>query len=174
MDRIATLLVTLGLLLSTAAQAADIGDPCKTFAWPLTNEQTLLAGAAQTPVATGGRIDRAAPVAFRLTLSPDAAVAFALPPQKPPMSGGLGGVVGLPAPAADGDYFVTLSSEGWIDVLQNGAAIASTAHSGAKNCPGMRKSVEFHFAAGAPLTLQLSSVPGPTIDVAVTQAGTSN
>ena len=53
---------------------------------------------------------------------------------------------------------MTLSSEGWIDVVQNGAAIRSDAHTGAKGCPDVRKSVRFPVGS-FPIVLQLSGVP---------------
>ena len=51
-----------------------------------------------------------------------------------------------------------LSSEGWIDVVQDGHAVKSAAFSGALGCEGVRKSVKFDLAA-QPLTLELSGVP---------------
>ena len=61
---------------------------------------------------------------------------------------------------------MTLSGEGWIDLAQNGTALDSTDHTGAKNCPGLRKSVRFDVGA-APLALQISGAPADTIKVAI-------
>ena len=69
-------------------------------------------------------------------------------------------------PEKAGVYQVTLSGEGWIDLVQNGAALDSADHSGAKNCPGLRKSVRFNVGA-APVALQVSGVPGDSIKVAI-------
>jgi hypothetical protein len=156
--------------IAAPAFAADSADPCSTFAWPMTAERASLATAAHTQVKDGGFIERAPPLSFALTLVHDNETRFALVPQKTPSANGYGASVGIDAPPAEGDYLVTLSSEGWIDLIQNDASVASTAHSGAMNCPGMRKSVKFHLAAGAPLTLQISSAPGPEVDVAITPA----
>ena len=69
------------------------------------------------------------------------------------------------APERPGAYQVTLSGEGWIDLVQNSAALDSTDHSGAKNCPGLRKSVRFKVGA-APVTLQISGSPTNSIKIA--------
>jgi hypothetical protein len=156
--------------VASAAFAADNADPCSTFAWPMTTERALLANAVHTQVKDGGFIERAPPLGFRLALVQDNETRFALVPQRAPSASGYGASIGIDAPPAEGDYLVTLSSEGWIDLLQNGASVTSTAHSGVMNCPGMRKSVRFHLAAGAPLTLQISSAPAPQIDVAISPA----
>ena len=165
--------LAVGLIVASAASpafAADNADPCSSFSWPMTAERTLLAAATHTQVKDGGFIERAAPLSFALALVPDKDANFALVPQKAPSPSGYGASIGVDAPPAEGDYLITLSSEGWIDLIQNGASVASTAHSSAMNCPGMRKSVKFHLAAGAPRTIQISSAPGPGIDVAITPA----
>lgn len=63
-------------------------------------------------------------------------------------------------------YQVALSGEGWIDLVQNGAALDSADHSGAKTCPGLRKSVRFNVGA-APVALQVSGAPTDSIKVAI-------
>ena len=169
MRLVASALAASILLLAPAAYAADASDPCSAFAWPLTTEKALLANAEHLTVPVAGRLDQGIPIGFRMTLSPDASATFVKPPQKTPSPDGFGGTLTVSAPATAGDYLVTLSSEGWIDVIQNDAAVASTAHSGAKDCPGMRKSVKFPLAANAPLILQISSAPASTIDIAITK-----
>jgi hypothetical protein len=52
---------------------------------------------------------------------------------------------------------VTLSSEGWVDLVQDGHAAKSTAFSGATGCDGVRKSVKFELAAKS-FTVELSGV----------------
>ena len=77
-----------------------------------------------------------------------------------------GGMLAFAAPDKAGVYQVTLSSEGWIDLVQGGAALGSADHSGAKNCPGLRKSVRFDIGA-APVVLQISGAPAETIKIAI-------
>ncbi len=47
--------------------------------------------------------------------------------------------------------------------------MASTTHTGDPDCPGLRKSVRFTFAA-KPLTLQIVNAPRGTIAIAITPA----
>jgi hypothetical protein len=71
------------------------------------------------------------------------------------------------APPQGGVYKITLSSEGWIDVVQDGHFVKSGPHTGAMGCAGIRKSVKFDLAA-APFVVQLTSVPANKIGVAIT------
>ncbi len=77
------------------------------------------------------------------------------------------GFIEAPAPAQAGTYKVTLSSEGWIDVIQGGQFVKSAAFSGATGCEGIRKSVKFNLAA-QPFTVELSAVPANAIRIAIT------
>ena len=60
--------------------------------------------------------------------------------------------------AKPGVYQVTLSSVGWVDVVQNGAALPVTGHTGMKDCAAIRKSVRFEIGSG-PFSVQLSGIP---------------
>ena len=77
-----------------------------------------------------------------------------------------GGMLAFAAPEKPGVYQVTLSSEGWIDLVQDGASLKAADHSGVKDCPGLRKSVRFKVGA-APVALQISGVPADSIKVAI-------
>ncbi|HZK80383.1 MAG TPA: hypothetical protein VFC46_04930, partial [Humisphaera sp.] len=66
-----------------------------------------------------------------------------------------------------GTYKITLSSEGWIDVVQDGHTVKSAAFSGATGCEGIRKSVKFDLAA-QPFTVEFTSVPADTMRIAIT------
>jgi hypothetical protein len=68
--------------------------------------------------------------------------------------------------AKPGTYQVTLSDEAWIDMVQGGAFVASTDHSGAKECPGVRKLVRFNLAAG-PLVVETSQASVTTLKIAI-------
>lgn len=152
---------------------APPANPCAAFAWPLTKERIMLSRAPGARVASGSAVDVGPPTGFQLLLSPVSNVAFAQVPGKT-ADGGYGGVITLRRPPADGDYLVTLSDEGWIDVIQDDGALQSVAYSSAKNCPGMRQSVKFHLSARAPLVLQISGAKASSINVAVTPANFLN
>src|SRR5947207_12849758 len=61
---------------------------------------------------------------------------------------------------------ITLSSEGWIDVVQDGKRLASITSTGATGCAGVRKSVKFQLGA-APLTVQFSGIDTNSVGVAI-------
>ena len=77
------------------------------------------------------------------------------PPPPPGPPGSFGAVVKLPPIAVAGTYQVTLSDDAWIDMLQGGREVRSAAFSGAKDCPGIRKSVRFPLQVGD-ATVQIS------------------
>ena len=70
------------------------------------------------------------------------------------------GVFSLDAPAAAAVYKVTLSSGGWIDLVQDGKFLKAINFSEATGCANARKSVEFRLAA-EPAMLQLTGVGVP-------------
>ncbi len=63
-------------------------------------------------------------------------------------------------------YQITASAEGWIDVIQHGKALTSTAHSGRRDCLDVRKSVRFDLHSGA-VTIQVSGVESKLIKLAI-------
>ena len=108
------------------------------------------------------------PLAVTVSLVPFAEAKLPVPPERAPKSpASYGGFVDIAAPLAGGSYKVTLSSEGWIDLVQGGHLVKSTAFTGALGCEGVRKSVKFDVAA-QPMTVELSGVASSTIRMAVT------
>jgi hypothetical protein len=140
---------------------------CDKFKWPLDKERATLNGTDLPKIVSGNRVTWPIPWATTVTLVPFADAKLPVAPERAPKSpASFAGFVEVPAPAKAGTYKITLSSEGWIDVVQDGHAVRSTAFSGALGCDGVRKSVKFDLAAH-PLTLELSSVPADTIKIAV-------
>lgn len=138
--KLITLNALAGLLLTGAAHAAGIG--CEAFAWKLDAERALLAA----PEAG----EKAAPPTFRaLAMKPLPRANLPMPPERAPREPGtaLAGATRVSVPEA-GLYRVTLPEEGWLDVIQNGAYRRPEAFTGAKECPGLRKSVRFRLDAG--------------------------
>jgi hypothetical protein len=140
---------------------------CDKFKWPLDKERATLTGTDLPKLASGASVTFPIPWAGIVTLAPFADAKLPSPPERTPKSPtSFAGFLQVPAPAKAGTYKITLSSEGWIDVVQDGHAAKSTAFSGALGCEGVRKSVKFDLAA-KPLTIELSSVPDNTIKIAV-------
>ena len=138
---------------------------CDHFSWPIDRERAWFEDSNLTHRASGVRlskIDRA----VDLALQPTKDVKFFLAPERAPKPDSYSGDVtfrGVPRP---GTYQVTVSDEAWIDVFQNGARMKSTAFTGAKDCPGVRKSVRFELAPGDLVLVQISNAAKDEIKVA--------
>jgi hypothetical protein len=78
------------------------------------------------------------------------------------------GFIEAPAPPKAATYKITLSSEGWIDIVQNGRRVRSVTSTGATGCNGVRKSVKFDLAA-APFTVQLSDVEANSVGLVISE-----
>jgi hypothetical protein len=162
----------IAALVLSAAGAHAAGKGCDAFKWPLDKERAAFADAGLESVASGAARGAFKEQAFTLKLVPEATVAYALAPAGKPKQQGaesFGGTVTFDPPGEAGTFQVTLADEGWIDLVQNGKHADSTDHTGAKECPGLRKSVRFTVGA-APTVLQLSGVPADTIKVAIRPA----
>ena len=165
--------LTAGLVLialSAGARAEDAAG-CKALAWPLDQERTAFAGDKLEAVVSGAARGAWKEQVFTLKLAPQESVTFKVPPggKHPPKGKVFGGTLSFDAPEQAELYYVTLSSEGWIDVVQNGGGIRSDAHTSAKECPGLRKSVRFPVGA-FPIVLQVSGVPSDTIKIGIRPA----
>ena len=158
--------IILTALFALAATGAVRADDCANFKWSVERERAWMA-AGPAPVTATSAI-ALADKANRVTLVDIQAIKFAVPPERAPKIGTLAAALTFIV-ASPGVYDVGLSGEGWIDVVQNGAAVTSSDFSGQKNCPGLHKSVRFALAAGV-ATLQLSNVASETIDVAIAPA----
>ena len=141
---------------------------CDAFKWPLAKERAAFDGASLEKVASGAARGPLKEQAFALALVPVAEVAYALPPggKKKDGEARYGGMLAFAAPEKPGVYQVTLSSEGWIDLVQDGASLKAADHSGVKDCAGLRKSVRFNVGAAA-VALQISGAPADSIKVAI-------
>jgi hypothetical protein len=156
-------LALLGLaLLPGPAWAQDSGG-CAKFKWSIAREQSAFSRPGLEGVAPGkplpGIMDPAV-----VRLQPVAEVAFVQPPHHKPGDRTFGGVFKLPPIAVAGTYQLTLSDEAWIDMLQGGHEVRSSAFSGVKDCPGIRKSVRFPLQTGD-ASVQISGSPSDSIKV---------
>ncbi len=140
---------------------------CDKFKWPLDKERATLTGTDLPKLVSGARVTFPIPWASIVTLAPFADAKLPVAPERAPKSpASFAGFLQIPAPAKAGTYKITLSSEGWIDVVQDGRAVKSSAFSGATGCEGVRKSVKFELAA-KPLVVELSGIPENEIRIAV-------
>jgi hypothetical protein len=142
------------LFAAAGAQAQDAAG-CGKFKWSVSREKAWFEAAPQQIGAVGAapQIDRA----YAVSLKPVAELAFVTPPARAPKPGSFGAVLAGPAIQDPGLYEITLSGEGWIDAVQNGAIVKTADFTGATTCPGVRKSVRYRLERG-PLTVQISNL----------------
>jgi hypothetical protein len=146
--------------------AADDKAACEQFSWPVKRELAMFGAADLHTTASGATLD-APPTGVALQLQPNSAVAFVLPPERQPKSPeSWAGVITIANVPKAGPYQVTTSAEAWIDVIQNGKTVASTAHTGKRDCADVRKSVRFELQPGA-VTIQLSGADSKLIKLAL-------
>jgi len=149
--------------MQAAPKCTAIVAPPPTLAgW--TNKQAVNAALKPDDLAQAAlTIDHGADV----TLHPTREVSYVTQPDKPGGSVANGGLLAVSIATA-GTYQVNLSSGAWIDLLQDGKAILSTAHAPGPACTGIRKTVQFPLQPGR-YVLQLSANADPAIQVMVSR-----
>ena len=161
------LLILFALCVSAATALAQEPSGCDKFKWPLDKERATLTGTDLPKLASGSRANWPLPFATMVALVPFAEAKLAIAPERAPKSNSsFAGLIEVPAPARSGTYKITLSSEGWIDVVQDGRRVQSITSTGVRGCDGVRKSVKFDLAA-APFTVQLSGIEANTIGLVI-------
>ena len=162
------LVLVAALLTVPSLAAADEPTGCSAFRWPIERERTALAAATKLPVANGGALSYGAALALRLAPFAEASLPQA-PERGPRFAPSYAGHFTLAAPSRPGIYKLTLTLEGWIDVVDNGAFLRPKGFSGAIGCEGARKSVKFDLP-GRPVEVQVSGVRDAEIALIVTPA----
>ncbi|WP_448951264.1 hypothetical protein [Labrys neptuniae] len=160
-------LAFMALFVLQAGPALAETAACKPFKWSLAREQGWFQ-AAPPALASGATLAKPEGAA-ELKLSPASDVAFPVSLDRKPATGTFGAFLAVPAIEKAGLYQVTLSEEGWIDVIQAGAKVKYSAATGQKSCPGLRKSVRFNLQSG-PVSLQISGVKADTVKLALAPA----
>jgi hypothetical protein len=161
--------VIIGLVACAIAGPCLAQEPvgCDKFKWPLDKERATLNGTDLPKLTSGASVTWPIPWATTVALVAFADAKLPVAPERAPKSPtSFAGFVQIAAPPQAGTYKITLSSEGWIDVVQDGHIVKSVAFSGATGCEGVRKSVKFDLETH-PLTLELSGVPADLIKIAV-------
>ena len=162
-----SLLVIIALCVSTAPALAQEPVGCDKFKWPPDKERATLTGSDLPKLASGSRAQWPLPFATTVTLLPFSEVKLPVAPERAPKSSNtFPGFIQAPATAQSGTYKITLSSEGWIDVVQDGQRLKSITSTGATGCEGVRKSVKFPLGA-APFTVQLSGIDADSVGIAI-------
>lgn len=157
------LIVALTLLGSTSAWAAEPSG-CDKFKWPIDHERAALTAPDRATLASGG--EASASKAVTLTLVPPASAKLPSPPERAPKDGTFAGFASFkPAPKA-GLYTVSLSAAAWVDVVQDDEILKPVAFSGATDCDGIRKTMQYDLSGG-PFVVQISGAADRSINVVV-------
>jgi hypothetical protein len=159
--------VLVGCLIAAPVLAQEPAG-CDKFKWPIDKERSLLTSKDARTMASGSTAASPLPVAMTVTLVPFADAKLPATPERAPrLPTSFAGFIQIAAPAHDGMYKISLSSEAWIDVVQAGHVVKSRGFTGATACEGIRKSVKFDLKA-EPFAVQLSNVQTNSIGVAIT------
>jgi hypothetical protein len=163
-------IATLALVLLVGPALAQEPRGCDKFKWKLDAEHALLRSPAAAKIRSGAALDRLPATALAVGLVPLTAANMPMPPERAPkVPASFAGYVRVGALPGAGSYLVTLSTEGWVDVVQGGRYVKSTGFSGVQGCEGMRKSVKFSLAA-EPFVVQVSGVESDSIAMTITPA----
>jgi hypothetical protein len=156
--------------LAPLSAAAQDKSACDQFDWPVKRELALFNDPNLELVFSGATIASIPAKGLVLELQPHVTVDYVLPPGKQPKTeDGWGGLLLISNVPTGGSYQVTASEHAWIDLIQNGKALASMAHTGKRDCAGVRKSVRFDLEPG-PLTVQVSGAETNQIKLAILPA----
>ena len=113
-------LLAIALIAAPSLAQAQEGLGCSGFRWPLDHERAALTRVDKPSLPNGAALGYDAAATLRLQPFPAAGLPKA--PERPPRSANsFAGHFTLGAPAKPGVYKVTISSSGWIDVLDGGA-----------------------------------------------------
>jgi hypothetical protein len=169
---LASVFISLGVARAEDAAPGASKDKsdggCDHFAWSIAHEKAWFDGKL-TPAPSGERVTKS-DEGVLLELKPTKGFDFFLKPERPAKPDSFSGNFVIAGVAAPGLYQITLSDEAWIDVFQNGTRLKSTAFTGQKDCPGVRKSVRFDLTPGTPITIQISNSAKDSIKVAIAPA----
>ena len=145
-----------------ACATMDAHLPAALTAWPRRTAVAAAANAAgipQAPLAVGK------PVGAQLR--PAAEMTYLVAPERPGEPGTFGGMLDLTV-LASGDYQVALGTDAWLDLVRDGALVASTAHAHGPDCSTIRKIVVFPLKPGHSV-LEITGSGSPVVAVMVTR-----
>jgi hypothetical protein len=164
-----SLFVALLLLGAAPAWAAEEPSGCDKFKWPIERERAALTAPDRAKLASGSELAALPSSGVTLALVTPADAKLPTPPERAPKEGTFAGFASIKAAPKAGLYTVSLSSGGWLDVVQDGHFLKPKAFSGATDCDGIRKTVKFELSA-APFVVQVSGTKEDSISIAILPA----
>jgi len=158
--------MALVLLGAAPAYAAEEPSGCDKFKWPIERERAALTAPDRTELASGGELAAVPATGVTLALVAPAEAKLPTPPERAPKEGTFAGFASVKAVPKAGLYTVSISSGGWLDVVQDGHFLKPKAFSGATDCDGIRKTVKFELSA-SPFVVQISGTRENAISIAI-------
>jgi len=162
----APLLITLVLLATAPAWAAEEPSGCDKFKWNIDRERTALTAPDRIKLTSGGDLAALPSTGITLALRAPGEAKLPTPPERAPKEGTFAGFVNLKNPPKAGVYTVSLCAGGWVDLAQDGHFLKPKAFSGATDCDGIRKTMKYEISA-SPFVLQISGTREDSVSVAI-------
>jgi hypothetical protein len=162
----APLLIALVLLSAAPAWAAEEPSGCDKFKWPIERERAALTAPDRVKLESGGELAALPSSAMTLTLRPPGEAKLPSPPERAPREGTFAGFVSFKSPPKAGLYTVSLSTGGWVDLMQDGHFIKPKGFSGATDCEGIRKTMKYEISQ-SPFVLQVSGTKEDSVSIAI-------
>ncbi len=160
------LVASLLLLGAVPALAAEEPSGCDKFKWPIDRERAALTAPDRAKLTSGGELASLPSTGVTLALVAPADARLPTPPERAPKEGTFAGFTSIKTAPKAGLYTVSLSSGGWVDVVQDGHFLKPKAFSGATDCDGIRKTMKYELSA-SPFVLQVSGTRDNSISIAI-------
>src|ERR1700736_235529 len=116
----ASLLMALVVLGAAPVYAAEEPSGCDKFKWPIERERAALTAPDRAKLNSGAELAALPLTGVTLTLVTPAEAKLPSPPERAPKEGTFAGFASVKAMPKAGLYTVSLSSGGWLDVVQDG------------------------------------------------------
>ena len=126
----------------------------------------MLTAPDRVKLASGGELTALPSTGVTLALVAPSEAKLLSPPERAPKEGTFAGFASIKTAPKAGLYTVSLSSGGWVDVVQDGHFLKPKAFSGATDCGGIRKTMKYELSA-SPLVLQVSGTKDNSISIAI-------
>ena len=162
----AQILIALASFGAAPAWAAYEPSGCDKFKWPIERERAALTAPDRAKLTSGGELAALPATGVTLALVAPAEAKLPTPPERAPKEGTFAGFASIKAAPKAGLYTVSLSSGGWLDVVQDGHFLKPKAFSGATDCDGIRKTMKYQLSA-SPFVLQVSGTRENAISIAI-------
>ena len=161
-----SLLVALTLLAAAPAFAAEEPSGCDKFKWNIDRARAELTAPERARLNTGGELAAVPATAVTRALVAPADAKLPTPPERAPKDGTFAGFTKVAMGPKAGSYTISLSSGAWLDVVQDGHVLKPAAFSGATDCDGIRKTMNYDLSA-SPFLLQISGARENSLSIAI-------